>query len=292
MKLISSGVGYETGRLGGDPFISALRLLAAMVLVRLLDVFWLRSDQIFGELIFTKLAGILIMALYLWRSGRSLRSLGLHATQGPALALLGLLCMAAALAVGYAAELGFLLLRGESPSLYWAAQGFSLLAAPGMGGGLGLAFGLLLGNAVNSTMEEAFFRGVLLSHFVPRYRPATANLMQAAIFGLWHVVWPLREYLDGHMSGGAALGMALGYALISGLVGWVFGAVFLRTGSLWWPWAAHTLNNSAHNFLHVAVAAGVAPTLGLRVAVATVALALLAGFGPRVARHLAGRCAS
>ena len=281
-----SGFERETGRVDGDSVISALRLLAVIVFVRLLDVFTLRSDEIFGELIFTKLAGLLIVALYLWRSGRSLRGMGLHATRGPALALLGVLCMAIALAVGYAAELGFLLLQGESPSLYWAAEGFSLLAVPGMSGGWGLALGLLLGNAVNSTMEEAFFRGVLLTHFVPRYRPSTANLMQAGIFGLWHVVWPLREYLDGRMSGAAALGMGVGYVLISGLVGWVFGAVFLRTGSLWWPWAAHTLNNSAHNFLHVAVAAGVAPTLGLRVAVATVALALIARFVPRA--HSAG----
>lgn len=251
-------------------------LLGLVVALRIFDVFLLRSDEMFGELLVTKLGGLLLIAGYLVFIRRKPRAIGFHGDQGWRCFGSGLLLMATALAVGYLAELLFLLFRGESPALYWAAEGYSLLAKPGMSGGLVFALGLVAGNAINSTMEEGLFRGVLLTQLGARYRPHRANLTQALLFGLWHVVWPLRDWLDGKTPASTALGMAVGYVALSGLIGWIFGAVFQRTGSLWWPWAAHTLNNSSHNLLHMAIASGVAPTLGLRVAVATLCLGLLA----------------
>ena len=104
--------------------------------------------------------------------------------------------------------------------------------------------------------------------------PARANLLQAALFG----VWPLRDFLDGAMGASAALGIAAGYTVLSFLMGLALGWLYLATGSPWAPWAAHTINNSAHNMLLVATSAGVPGALALRVAVETFVVAALAAF--------------
>lgn len=113
----------------------------------------------------------------------------------------------------------------------------------------GLAFGLLLvaGNLINSFMEEGLFRGVMLPHFRIRMRFWQANLLQAFLFALWHLVWPLKSYLTGKASLGGALTEAWMLALATFVSGAVFGYLFYRTGSLWAPWAAHTLNNTTLN---------------------------------------------
>jgi membrane protease YdiL (CAAX protease family) len=50
----------------------------------------------------------------------------------------------------------------------------------GMTGGAAFAFLLIAGNVINSLMEECLFRGLMLSHFLPRMRFATANLRRPA----------------------------------------------------------------------------------------------------------------
>ncbi|MDI3299697.1 MAG: CPBP family intramembrane metalloprotease [Bacillota bacterium] len=134
---------------------------------------------------------------------------------------------------------------------------------------------LLLGNVVNSFLEEGLFRGVLMTQLGRVVGPVGANLLQAGLFGVWHVVWPLREFLDGAMDASTALGVGAGYTLLSFLIGLAFGGLFQATGSLWAPWVAHTLSNSALNVLQIAVAAGPSGTLGLRVAVETLVVAAL-----------------
>lgn len=47
------------------------------------------------------------------------------------------------------------------------------------------AFLLLLGNVVNSFIEEGLFRGVMLPHFMSTMSFRWANHLQALLFGLW-----------------------------------------------------------------------------------------------------------
>ncbi|HEU5071707.1 MAG TPA: type II CAAX endopeptidase family protein [Verrucomicrobiae bacterium] len=76
---------------------------------------------------------------------------------------------------------------------------------------------------VAPVMEELLFRGLILRGLLGRFRPWTAVLMSAMLFGLMHVnPWQMVPTF---------------------FLGWVFGWFYLRTGSLWPCVAAHALNN-------------------------------------------------
>jgi uncharacterized protein len=264
------------------PVQIAIWFTLLVVLIRILDVFVIRSDELFGEQVLTKVFGLLLIIIYTLRVKGSLRGIGLHSQQWKQSVLLGLLMMSIALAVGYGMEWLFLFTKNQAPVFYLAPEGNTLLPNDAATGDLLFALTLISGNIVNSFMEEGFFRGILISHLGSRMNLTKANFIQSAIFGAWHIVWPLRDYLDGKTDFGAMLGVSIGYILLSGLVGFAWGIYYTKTNSLWTSWSAHTLNNTAMNLLHITTAAGIPSTLGLRVAASTLTvLALLPMFRKR-----------
>jgi len=79
--------------------------------------------------------------------------------------------------------------------------------------------------------EEIFFRGVLLPAFARTIGPRTANVLQAILFGLVHLLgapstWPILVPLA--------------------VVGWICGRLYVRTGSLLVPILAHATFNAAN----------------------------------------------
>jgi membrane protease YdiL (CAAX protease family) len=257
------------------PVQTALLFTFFIFLVRVLDVFVIRSDELFGEQVLTKVLGLLLIFLYVWRVKGSLRGIGLHSEKWMLSVALGLLMMSAALILGYGAEWFFLFASGQQPMFYLAAEGNTLLPNDAATGGLVFALTLLAGNVVNSFMEEGLFRGVLISHLGSRMNLTKANLIQSAIFGIWHIVWPLRDYLDGKTDFATMIGIAIGYILLSGLIGFAWGFYYTKTNSLWASFAAHTLNNTTMNLLHITTATEIPSTLGLRVVISTLTVMAL-----------------
>jgi membrane protease YdiL (CAAX protease family) len=198
---------------------------------------------------------------------------------GPALAL-GAGLTAAAFVVAVAVQV-FTLEPGAALTLR------AVDPKTGLAGGSAFAALLIVGNVVNSFMEEGLFRGIMLTHFLRRWRFGAANLLQAALFAAWHLVWPLKAYLDGDASAAGAI--AQGGLLLLGtfVAGLVYGYLFWRTGSLWAPWIAHFVNNTLLNFIQVqAVAGDLQPAMILSIVV-VVALAFLAFAVAPIARRLA-----
>jgi membrane protease YdiL (CAAX protease family) len=253
-----------------------------IVIIRVMDVFIIRSDELFGEQVLTKIVGFILILAYALTVKGSLQGLGLHAQDWKQAVLLGLTMMSLALMFGYGAEWLFLFASKQSPVFYFAPEGNTLLPNDAATGGLLFAFTLATGNVINSLMEEGFFRGVLISHFGSRMNLTKANLFQPAVFGVWHIVWPLRDYLDGKTDLATMIGISIGYILLSGGIGFAWGAYYIRTNSLWTSFAAHTLNNTTMNLLHITTAAGVPSMLGLCVVASTLTvLALLPAFRKR-----------
>jgi membrane protease YdiL (CAAX protease family) len=149
----------------------------------------------------------------------------------------------------------------------FAVQSHALVPEDTATSGALLALILVLGNIINSSMEDGLFRGILVTHLGSRMSLMKANLIQAALFGVWHITVPIRAYVDGQMGLVAAVVMSVGYILVSGLTGFAWGTFYQRTDSLWAPWSAHALNNTVMNFLQITTAAGMPSTLVLRVAV-------------------------
>jgi membrane protease YdiL (CAAX protease family) len=156
----------------------------------------------------------------------------------------------------------------------------------GMTGGAAFAAFLIAGNVINSFMEEGLFRGIMLPHFLQRMRFRTANLLQATLFAAWHLVWPIKAYLNGDVSAAGAFAQA---SLLLGtfVAGLVYGYLFWRTGSLWAPWIAHFLNNTTLNLVQVQTAGGELQPAMVMSIVVVVALALLVFTVEPLARRLA-----
>lgn len=261
------------------PVVAPLFLLCFALILRITDIFVLRLDERLGEIILSKSLGFALVAGYIGWVGQRLSAIGLHSRHlGSAIAI-GAGLTVAAFAVATVVQV-LALAPGQSLILR------AVDPKTGVPGGAAFVVLLMVGNVINSFMEEGLFRGVMLTHFLMRMRFLWANLLQAGLFSAWHLVWSIKAYISGDVSAAGAFAQA-GF-LLSGafIVGLVFGYLFWRTGSLWAPMIAHFVNNTLHNFLQVQTDAGLQPAVVMSVCV-VVAMALLAIAVAPLARRLA-----
>jgi len=231
-------------------------LFLASLLFRVIDIFILKLDERWGEIILSKSLGLVLVVLFLRAQGRTLADLGLGlglAGRGVGRALAATaIAFVPVYLVAYGLQFGVLGASGKQPALALAA----IDPKTGMTGGLLFALWLVVGNVINACMEEGLFRGVMLPHFAAHMGAWRANLLQAGLFAVWHLVWPVKELLTGGTDLAGAAGQAALLLAATAIGGLVFGSLFLRTGSLWAPVAAHFLHNSVLNLLHIRTAAG------------------------------------
>jgi len=232
-------------------------ILFTMILVlRIVEIFYFRLDEIWGEVFVSKLLGFLIIIGYLWLAKRKIGDIGLHSDYFLESISIVIVFMTISLAFSYFTEWIYLARRGLQPSLIITPMSNSLDSEFAMQGGFLFGLWLIFGNFMNSFLEESLFRGVMMTHFRVRLSFWKANFLQAFLFGLWHIVWPVKSYILGQMSASEAIVFAMGYIFLSAIIGLVWGYLFLKTNSLWAPWFAHTISNSTMNLLHTVTAQG------------------------------------
>lgn len=261
------------------PIAAPLVLMAVALAFRALDIFVLRLDEQIGEIILSKSLGFALVAVYIWWVGETLAAIGLHGRG-----------LVAALSIGVCLTGVAFAVAGIIQAVSLAAGDHLTLVASdpktGMAGGAGFAALLIVGNVINAFMEEGLFRGIMLPHFLQRFRFPVANVLQATLFSAWHLVWPLKSYLTGGVSLTGAL--ARGGLLILGtfVAGIIYGYLFWHTDSLWAPWAAHFVNNTILNLLQVRSAGGdLQPAMLLSVVVVVILALLMVALRP-IARRL------
>jgi membrane protease YdiL (CAAX protease family) len=255
------------------PFLVPLVLLAVAVVLRVVDIFFLPLAEAMGEAFLHKALGFVMVLAYVWAAGQPLAAIGLHGRLAGRAIFIGAVGIVLVLLITFGLQLGVLRAAGEQAALAVVAiDNKTGLALEGWG----FALWLFLGNLVNSFMEEGLFRGVMLTHFRLRLSPWRANLLQAAIFGLWHLAWPIWRLVYGHADLAAVASESITIVLASGVSGLAYGYLFLKTDSLWAPWIAHTISNTTLNLLHIRTAAGLDADVALLGPVLTVGyLALL-----------------
>ncbi len=107
------------------------------------------------------------------------------------------------------------------------------------------------GQVLNAFTEECIFRGILLPQFMRRMPFWKANLAQASLFAVAHLVWPMSSWALGRATLSEALseaGMLLVFTAVGGLI---FGYLYYRTNNLWTPFLAHLIDNSVWLFVHI-----------------------------------------
>ena len=238
------------------PVQISITFFIVILLFRIIEIFYLRLDEVWGEVFISKLLGFLMILGYLKLSKRKIKDIGIHSNYFVESILITVVAMAFILASSYFFEYLYLTLKGLDTTFVITPMSNALDAEFAVQGGFLFGLWLIFGNLMNSLMEEGLFRGVMMTHFSMRLSFWKANLFQAFLFGLWHIIWPIKSYALGQMSAVEAMVIAMGYIVASGLIGLFWGYLFFKTGNLWAPWIAHTMNNSAMNLLHTVTVEG------------------------------------
>lgn len=191
-------------------------------------MFYFRLDELWGEVFVSKLLGFLIIIGYLWLAKRKIGDIGLHSDHFLESISIVIEFMTISLAFSYFTEWIYLARRGLQPSLIIAPMSNSLDSEFAIQGGFLFGLWLIFGNFMNSFLEESLFRGVMMTHFRVRLSFWKANFLQAFLFGLWHIVWPIKYYILGQMSASETIVFAMGYIFLSAIIGLVWGYLFLK----------------------------------------------------------------
>lgn len=226
-----------------------------------------------GEIILSKALGFVLVLAFVALMRQPLGAIGLHRRHLGTTVGLGVLLTLGIYLVSYAVEFGINAASGEDPAIVFAA----IDPKQGAAGRMLCAAWLVFGNVVNALMEEGLFRGVFLPVLMGRYRFWAAHAIQALLFGLWHLVWPLKDFLDGEVNLGGAVAQGGLLLLGSTINGLIWGYLFYATGNLWAPIAAHFVANTIQNLIHIETFAGLDVLISVRGTVASlVGLASLA----------------
>lgn len=236
---------------------------------RVIEYMFIRTDQsILGEAFIHKLIGTAVLFVVLKLLAIRPSEAGFASVNIAKNILYGLLLGTLVYFIAYGIEFLIAYLNGNAPSLQLYITSYSV------DGNLGNRTGLLffaiciIGNIINVVMEEGVFRGLFLKLAEKKYSFLTAVVISSALFGFWHVMAPLRSFLDGERSLPGTLMMMLMMIITTGITGAKFCLLTKISGSLWLPMVDHCLNNTIINMLHISTLTGVDELQTVRITIA------------------------
>lgn len=250
--------------------ISCCLIFAILILVHGFEAIVLRIDEtFFGENFINKLFGIFVLFIVLrclkWKwADIGFAKTGVFRNIG-----LGLLLGIFAFIFSYGVEIAILKSQGHDVGLGLFTTGFSLTGETAVHTGIGFILMCLFFNIINVIMEEGIFRGLFYHIVCIDHSAKYAMLLQAFLFGVWHIVTPLHNLADGDINFGPFLALGAGYIILAGMMGIKWELLYRLTGNLYAGMADHFFNNCiATNLLHVVTESGTDEMLIVRVVIA------------------------
>ncbi len=226
--------------------------------LRLVEYFLIETDKtVIGENVLHKAVGIIILAVVLRRKDLTWSDIGFKKNGFVINILKGLLLGSVCFAVSYGAELLILALQGNPAHLEIYISSFSLTGSQIKNTCFGFFALCVLFNVINVWMEEGVFRGLFIKMLSETKTFMKANLIAAFLFGVWHIVMPIRSCVNGEMTFASMVLMSVGYIILSGIMGIKWGLLYRITGNVWVGLGDHLFNNTvATNMLHVVSSKG------------------------------------
>lgn len=236
---------------------------------RILEYFVLRTDQTFwGEAFIHKLIGIAILFVGIKLYDFKFKEIGFDKGKSILYISKGLAFGFVIFVFAYSAEILILALQGNFKTL---ALYVSAYAVDGnIGNQTALVFFALctIGNIINVVMEEGVFRGLFPKLLEQKYTLIISAIIASGLFGIWHIMAPIRNYYDGTMSWGGFIANSVLLVITSSLVGFKFAMLTKLTGNLYMAMGDHFVNNTIVNIFHVISNTGADELMILRISIA------------------------
>lgn len=246
-----------------------LGIYAICFAFRAVEYFFLRTDQtVIGEAFIHKLTGIVILFAAARYYGFSNKDIGFSNIKILKDTLKGLGFGLAVFTLAYSVEILILAIQGRFESLSFYVSAYSVDGNVGNQTAFIFFIMCFVGNIINVVMEEGVFRGLFQKILEKKYSFFIAAVIAASLFGLWHIMSPLRSFCDGTMSTGGFAANSIMLIVTSALVGFKFAMMTKLTGNLYMAMGDHFVNNTIVNILHVISAGGADQMQIVRISIA------------------------
>ena len=250
-------------------FVQVAAVYAACVLCRVFEYFCLRTDQTFiGEAFIHKLCGIGILCIALKLFSVSWRDIAFDDKNMVKNLCRGLVFGLAVFFVAYTAEILLSIARGNFSCIRLYVSSFAVNTNTGSETAFSFFLLCIAGNILNVVMEEGVFRGFFQHILQQKFSFIAAAVIASLLFGLWHIVSPIRSYYDGALSINGLIANMSMLAITSALVGFKFALLTKITGSLYMAMGDHFVNNTIVNLVHIMSESGADELLFVRITIA------------------------
>lgn len=249
---------------------SCWAIFIILICVHGFEAIVLRMDEtIVGENFINKVFGIFVIFVVSRMIDRKWSDIGFLKEGFLKSICIGLLLAVASFIVSYIAECIILKSQGHDISFGVFTSGFSLTGETEIHTGIGFILMCICFNIINVVMEEGTFRGLFDKIVSIDHSDKTALLFQAFLFGVWHIVTPLHNLIDGDINIPSFVGLGIGYIILAGMMGIKWGLMYRMTGTLYAGMADHFFNNCiATNLLHIITETGTDEMMIVRVMIA------------------------
>ncbi|MBE5962987.1 MAG: CPBP family intramembrane metalloprotease [Lachnospiraceae bacterium] len=236
---------------------------------RIVEYFGIRTDQtIIGEAFIHKLIGIVIIILVMKKCSYHFEDIGIMRKGCIRYTFYGLAFGLAMFLVGYGTEVAILRAQGKFQSMEVYVSSYAVDQNIAMESGMLFLIICIVGNIVNVMMEETLFRGVFQKIMMRKFSFVKAAVFCSILFGLWHVIGPIRNYMDGISSLQGTIANILMLFITSGLIAFKFAMLSRLEGALYMGMADHFVNNTIVNLLHVTSSTGTDEMMFVRISIA------------------------
>lgn len=247
----------------------------------------LKTDQTFlAENIYCKLFAIVIIILSIRKLHFSWSEIGFKRNGVLKGALLGFSLGISTFAISYLIEFLILKNMGLRPHFAFYIANFTISEQNVAGVSVSALAICVFGNILNVVAEEGLFRGLLFRIGKSTFTQRTANLIQAALFGVWHIIMVIVWIVDGTIDIPTALVMAIGYVVLAGILGYEWGLCVALTGTLWAGIFEHFFNNFISNSLHMVTETGVDELQIIRIVISNILSLLTVIIITKARKHL------
>lgn len=251
---------------------TCLYLFFILIAIHTFEAIVLRMDEtFFAENFINKLFGIVVICFVVKILGWKWKDIGFTRARFEWNIVIGFALAVVSFLVAYTVEIIILNALGKNVNSGFFTTGFSLTGKTTIQTGIWFILMCIFFNIINVIMEEGVFRGLFYGIMKTKHSLKTALVIQALLFGIWHIVTPLHNWIDGDIDVFGFIGLSVGYIILAGMMGIKWGLMYRMTGSLYAGIADHFFNNCiATNLLHIITDTGIDELMIVRVLIAQV----------------------